>query len=81
VPTVRVLFFANARDAAGCSQAMMKANTLSELLDEVITAYPSLAAIIPTTRIWINGDDPTAGSATLLNENDEVAVLPPVSGG
>jgi molybdopterin converting factor small subunit len=31
--------------------------------------------------VWVNGDEPTNGTATLLTDGDEVAVLPPVSGG
>jgi molybdopterin converting factor small subunit len=31
--------------------------------------------------VWINGDEPIAGDKTQLHDGDEVAVLPPVSGG
>jgi molybdopterin converting factor small subunit len=31
--------------------------------------------------VWVNGDEPVAGDATVLGPGDEVAVLPPVSGG
>jgi adenylate cyclase len=31
--------------------------------------------------VWVNGDEPAAGNATLLSDGDEVAVIPPVSGG
>ena len=32
-------------------------------------------------RVWVNGDEPADGRATVLADGDEVAVLPPVSGG
>jgi len=31
--------------------------------------------------VWVNGDEPEAGEATPLRDDDELAVLPPVSGG
>jgi len=35
--------------------------------------------VLPTCRIWVNGDD--ADESTPVGDNDEIAVLPPVSGG
>jgi molybdopterin converting factor small subunit len=39
------------------------------------------AAVLDTARVWINGDEPADGEATVLTDGDEVAVIPPVSGG
>ena len=35
--------------------------------------------VLATSRVWVNGEP--AVDATLVAETDEVAVLPPVSGG
>jgi molybdopterin converting factor small subunit len=35
--------------------------------------------VLATCKVWVNGDD--ADACTAVNEADEVAVLPPVSGG
>jgi len=52
------------------------------LLDAARARYgPTFAAVLETTRIWVNGDEPPEGEATVLRTGDEVAVLPPVSGG
>jgi molybdopterin converting factor small subunit len=37
--------------------------------------------VLENARVWINGDEPADGDATPLHDDDEVAVLPPVSGG
>jgi molybdopterin converting factor small subunit len=37
--------------------------------------------VLERARVWVNGDEPTDGDATPLHADDEVAVLPPVSGG
>jgi molybdopterin converting factor small subunit len=31
--------------------------------------------------VWVNGDEPVGGDAAALAAGDEVAILPPVSGG
>jgi molybdopterin converting factor small subunit len=37
--------------------------------------------VLETARVWVNGDEPAEGQATTLVDGDEVAVIPPVSGG
>lgn len=79
---VTVLFFAGARDAAGTRQARLPpgGRTLAELLDELRSTYgEELKAVLAVSTVWVNGS-PAAGT-TVLAGGDEVAVLPPVSGG
>jgi molybdopterin converting factor subunit 1 len=79
---VAVLFFASAREAAGTNRTRARADgrTVAELLDELVCTYgQELKAVLATCAIWVNGS-PASGT-TVLAHGDEVAVLPPVSGG
>jgi len=74
--------FAQARETAGRGHDERAPATLGALLDDLRASYgPDFAAVLDTARVWVNGDEPLAGDLTELHDGDEVAVLPPVSGG
>jgi molybdopterin synthase sulfur carrier subunit len=78
----RLRLFARAREAAGRGVDDIPAESLGELLDRACDAYgEEFAAVLATAAVWINGEEPAAGRDTELGPGDEVAVLPPVSGG
>lgn len=78
VATVR--FFAQAREAAGTGSAVINADTVGGVLDAAVTRFgPGLAAVIQMSKVWVNGDEVPRDHR--VTDNDEVAVLPPVSGG
>jgi len=78
VPTMRL--FASAREAAGTGTAVFDGTTVSEVLAAAEQCYgPRFGDVLKTCRIWVNGDD--ARADTPIGPSDEVAVLPPVSGG
>jgi sulfur-carrier protein len=81
--SVRLRMFARAREAAGEGVADVDAGaTLRQILDDACARYgDDFAAVLASSRVWVNGDDPRDGDATVLVDGDEVAVLPPVSGG
>jgi sulfur-carrier protein len=79
---VRVRFFAAARDAAGTREVSAPPQALGTLLDALRRAHgPGFGAVLDAARVWVNGEDPVDGVATALHAGDEVAVVPPVSGG
>ncbi len=83
--TVTLRLFAAAREAAGRGHDTYdprQVPTVGSLLDAATSAYgTSFAGVLANSRVWVNGDEPPDGRATVLAEGDEVAVLPPVSGG
>ena len=55
---------------------------MGELLDRACAAYGAeFEAVLSRSKIWVNGHEPPAGRDTPVCSGDEVAVLPPVSGG
>jgi molybdopterin synthase sulfur carrier subunit len=82
---VRLLLFAAAREAAGRNRdeyEMASGAALDALLAAAVDRYgDGFARVLASSRVWVNGDEAEAGGATELRADDEVAVLPPVSGG
>ena len=74
--------FARAREAAGTGSDRFDAETVGDLMTQAVERYGTgFGDVLATSRVWINGDEPIAGDTTQLHDGDEVAVLPPVSGG
>jgi MoaD family protein len=74
--------FARAREAAGKGSDGFDAPTVGDLMAQAVDRYGrEFGEVLASSRVWINGDEPVAGEATQLRDGDEVAVLPPVSGG
>ena len=77
---MRVLLFAALREAAGSSRVDADAETVGELLDELSARFGSaFERVAGIGTVVVNGQ--TAGRDHALQPNDEVAILPPVSGG
>ncbi|HEX2785064.1 MAG TPA: MoaD/ThiS family protein [Ilumatobacteraceae bacterium] len=72
--------FASAREAAGTSQAEFAGATVGDVLAAAVTSFgEGFARVLPSCRVWVNGE--AAEAADPVGAADEVAVLPPVSGG
>jgi MoaD family protein len=83
--TVTLRLFAAARVAAGRGHDtfdLPRGATVDDVLAAAIGRYgPDFADVLSTARVWVNGDEPQGGTAAPVLAGDEVAVLPPVSGG
>lgn len=75
-----VRLFASAREAAGRGRDELPGNTVADVLAHACDRYgPGFAAVLGTCRIWVNGEPVSEQSP--VGPADELAVLPPVSGG
>ena len=78
MPVLRL--FAAAREAAGIGRDDVAGATVAEVLATARERYgPAFEAVLAGSRVWVNGE-PAAADAP-VGADDEVAVLPPVSGG
>jgi molybdopterin converting factor small subunit len=78
VPRLRL--FASAREAAGTGTDIVDGVTVREVLAAAEVRYGErFAEVLGTCRVWVNGEDISIDAP--VGQHDEVAVLPPVSGG
>ena len=78
MPTIRL--FASAREAAGTGRDLVAGDTVAEVLGEARRRYGRpFSDLLPSCRVWVNGEPATDDD--VVADGDEVAVLPPVSGG
>jgi molybdopterin synthase sulfur carrier subunit len=78
VPVLRL--FASAREAAGTGTDVVDGDTVRAVLAAAEERYGAqFAAVLGTCRVWVNGEDVSIDAP--VSQDDEVAVLPPVSGG
>ena len=89
VVTIRVLFFASAREAAGdisktsLELAADEANTKS-LRQKLATLYPALADMVQDEEnltLALNEEYVMSGQNLPLKDGDTIALIPPISGG
>src|SRR5579864_6983256 len=79
---VRVLFFGILKELAGKSQDQVEVRDGASVRDVLLhyeSQIPQLKAALPSVAFAVNQQ--YAGMETRLNADDEIALLPPVSGG
>ncbi|MDX1689379.1 MAG: MoaD/ThiS family protein [Acidimicrobiia bacterium] len=76
----RLRLFANLREAAGTADTRVPGATVGEVLDNAVERFgDGFASGLSIARVWVNGDE--AGADRTVTDDDEIALLPPVSGG
>jgi molybdopterin converting factor subunit 1 len=79
---MRILLFAQVKDAVGAAEFDLKINgevDAAEVWRQIIVARSELAPFQKTTRLARNGE--YADAHARFTDADEVALIPPVSGG
>ncbi|MEM7091642.1 MAG: MoaD/ThiS family protein [Actinomycetota bacterium] len=72
--------FASIREAAGERSVTIEADTVADVVAQANDKFGShFASLAETCRVWVNGEP--AELDTVVGPADEVALLPPVSGG
>lgn len=76
----KLRLFASLREIAGTSRLDVPADTVGEVIEAASDKFgPEFARGLETARIWLNGDEAVMSAS--VGEDDEVVILPPVSGG
>ena len=72
--------FASIREIAGTNSLEVDVNNVSDAIAEACAQFgDDFAALVPSCRIWVNGNP--AEPTDSVTAQDEIALLPPVSGG
>lgn len=72
--------FANLREIAGASRVEIPGGTVGELVATAGERFgPDFARGVEASRVWVNGEE--AAMTDPVSDDDEVVLLPPVSGG
>lgn len=79
---VEIRMFAVARQLAGCDPCRVEVAdeaTVADLREALLVVVPELAGMVAQIRFAVNAE--YASDTTRLQAGDEVALIPPVSGG
>lgn len=81
--TIQVKLFAMVREIVGTDELMLTVSgnpaTVSQVRAHLLSEYPALLPVLPFSQIAVNQE--VAEDETAIHQGDEVAILPPVSGG
>ncbi|HEY1801156.1 MAG TPA: molybdopterin converting factor subunit 1 [Terriglobales bacterium] len=79
---IQVLFFGMLKDSAGRERELLDVpdgSTIDDVATQCVKQFPGIKALLPSLAIAINQE--YAAPEAKLKDGDEVAFLPPVSGG
>lgn len=85
----KVLFFARCKEIVGAPSEQFEVSplnvsssvTVRDLVSAVVSKYPSMSSILETLVLSVNLNYTSRDSDLALKETDEIAFIPPLSGG
>ena len=82
--SISVLLFARARELVGASSVTVSLDTpatTQALLERLLAEHPALVPLLPHCLLAVNQEYVERDAAKQVSPGDEVAVIPPISGG
>ncbi len=79
---IHLRFFAIVRDRAGLSESVLElaaGSTVEDVKAHLAISYPAIADFMPRIAFAVNQE--YVPTTTELHDDDELALIPPVSGG
>ncbi|CAB1102354.1 unnamed protein product [Ectocarpus sp. CCAP 1310/34] len=82
---VKVLFFASCREMAGTKETSLElpgdSSSIAQLREHIVKKLPGLQPVAATVTLALNQEYLDPEQDAPLKEGDEVAFIPPISGG
>jgi molybdopterin converting factor subunit 1 len=81
---VQVLYFASSREAAGTSSQELElpsGATTGALRAALLAAHPALTDLMGSCVLAVNQEYVAPDTEVVLRDGDEIALIPPLSGG